>query len=178
MHGQRKPAQKAAFMQILHQVVHAHADVGSPQKQRLRGLPVRGLVVHKRKDRRAHQHGGGMLAGLLQRKRCRDHGGRAVAAAHHAGHEAGAVVHVQAGNGLVALQRPEIVDEEIVRPGPSGEGLILAGQTALRCGPCKDSACMPGCACMRSACAMRAKADCPISGEAASWLATCWTMTA
>ncbi|KEH14393.1 hypothetical protein GY15_05765 [Delftia sp. 670] len=50
MHGQRKPAQKAAFMQVLHQVVHAHADVGSPQKQRLRGLPVRGLVVHKRKD--------------------------------------------------------------------------------------------------------------------------------
>ncbi len=80
-------------------------------------------------------------------------------------------MHVQAGNGLVALQRPEIVDEEIVRPGPSGEGLILAGQTALRCGPCKGQR-------LRSACAMRAKADCPISGEAASWLATCWTMTA
>ncbi len=46
-------------------------------------------------------------------------------------------MHVQAGNGLVALQRPEIVDEEIVGPGPGGEGLILAGQTALRCGPCK-----------------------------------------
>ena len=124
-------------MQVLHQVVHTNADVGRSQEQRMRGRAIRRLVVRKRKDRRAHQHGGGMLAGLLHCKRRRDHGGPAVPAAHHAGHETGAVMHVQAGDGFIAFQRPEIVDEEIVGIGPERGRRILAGRTALRCGPRK-----------------------------------------
>lgn len=113
MHGQREPAQESALVKVLHQIMHADTGIGRAKERPRRRGGIGGCRRRLSEDRRPHQHGRRMLARLLHRERSRYHGAGAVPAAQHAGQQARAVMHVQAGDGLVAFQRPQIIDDEI-----------------------------------------------------------------